>query len=67
MKFWLQEVDRYGELDVKKLLVGNKYDLSDQRVVKEATGKVYICTRCKFTQRPHVVNCACVRVRTCTW
>ena len=42
MKFWLQEVDRYGELDVKKLLVGNKYDLPDQRVVKVATGKVHI-------------------------
>ncbi|AGO11490.1 AaceriABR220Wp [[Ashbya] aceris (nom. inval.)] len=33
MKTWLQEIDRYGTAGVVKLLVGNKNDLKDKKVV----------------------------------
>ncbi len=39
MKNWLTEIDRYAGSDVCKLIVGNKNDLHDKRVVEAATAK----------------------------
>ena len=33
VKTWLQEIDRFGTAGVLKLLVGNKNDLADKKVV----------------------------------
>ncbi len=33
MKHWIQEIDKYAADGVKKLLVGNKCDLSSKKVV----------------------------------
>lgn len=40
VKQWLNEIDRYATESVNKLLVGNKCDLTDQRVVSYEAGKV---------------------------
>lgn len=40
VKQWLSEIDRYASDSVCKLLVGNKCDLVDQRVVDSKTGQV---------------------------
>ncbi len=37
---WLADVDRYGNLNSNKLLVGNKADLSGKREVDDTVGKV---------------------------
>lgn len=37
---WLTEIDRYASDTVNKLLVGNKCDLTDSRVVSYEAGKV---------------------------
>ena len=37
---WLNEIDRYASDNVNKLLVGNKCDLTDKRVVSYEAGKV---------------------------
>lgn len=39
---WLNEIDRYASDNVNKLLVGNKCDLTDKRVVSYEAGKVII-------------------------
>ncbi|XP_047324214.1 ras-related protein RABD2a-like [Impatiens glandulifera] len=39
IKQWLNEIDRYASDNVNKLLVGNKSDLADKRVVSYDTGK----------------------------
>ena len=41
VKMWLQEIDRYGNEDVNKLLVGNKCDLTDRKVVDYTSAKEY--------------------------
>jgi Ras-related protein Rab-1A len=41
VKQWLQEIDRYACENVNKLLVGNKCDLTNKRVVDQATAKEY--------------------------
>ena len=41
VKQWLNEIDRYANESVNKLLVGNKCDLEDKRVVEEATAKAF--------------------------
>ena len=41
IKQWLQEIDRYGPGDVNKLLVGNKSDLTDRKVVDYTSAKEY--------------------------
>jgi Ras-related protein Rab-1A len=40
VKQWLQEIDRYACESVNKLLVGNKVDLINKRVVDPASAKV---------------------------
>ncbi|XBI61726.1 hypothetical protein VPH35_042478 [Triticum aestivum] len=40
VKQWLNEIDCYGSENVNKLLVGNKSDLTDKRVVSYETAKV---------------------------
>ena len=37
---WLQKMDKYASPSAAKLLVGNKSELTDKRVVDFATGKV---------------------------
>lgn len=40
VKQWLQEIDRYATEGVNKLLVGNKSDLTDKKVVEYTVAKV---------------------------
>lgn len=40
MKQWLQEIDRYATEGVNKLLVGNKSDIADKKVVEYTVAKV---------------------------
>ncbi len=40
MKQWLQEIDRHACESVRKLLVGNKSDLTTNRAVEFQDGKV---------------------------
>lgn len=47
VKQWLQEIDRYATEGVNKLLVGNKSDMEDKKVVEYTVAKVcrsYLCT-----------------------
>jgi Ras-related protein Rab-1A len=41
VKQWLGEIDRYACENVNKLLVGNKTDLTDQRVVETSVAKEF--------------------------
>lgn len=43
VKQWLQEIDRYATEGVNKLLVGNKSDMSDKKVVEYTVAKVFTC------------------------
>ena len=40
VKQWLNEIDRYASENVNKLLVGNKSDLTANKVVSSETAKV---------------------------
>jgi len=42
VKQWLQEIDRYATEGVNKLLVGNKSDMTDKKVVEYNVAKVCI-------------------------
>ena len=42
VKQWLNEIDRYANDSVCKLLVGNKCDLVENKVVDTQTAKVYL-------------------------
>jgi Ras-related protein Rab-1A len=46
VKQWLQEIDRYATEGVNKLLVGNKSDMSDKKVVEYTVAKVVTCKYC---------------------
>jgi len=41
VKQWLQEIDRYACEHVNKLLVGNKVDMKDKRVIDYNTAKTF--------------------------
>jgi len=41
VKLWMQEIQRYASASVSKMLVGNKADLEERRVVPTATAKEY--------------------------
>merc|ERR1711939_1264554 len=41
VKVWLQEIDRYANENVNKLLVGNKSDLTSKKVVDYETAKAF--------------------------
>jgi GTPase SAR1 family protein len=43
VKQWLQEIDRYATDGVNKLLVGNKSDMTDKKVVEYTVAKVRLC------------------------
>lgn len=45
VKQWLNEIDRYASDSVNKLLVGNKCDLTSQKVVSTETAQVVISVR----------------------
>ncbi len=42
VKQWLNEIDRYASDNVNKLLVGNKCDLTANKVVSYETAKVWL-------------------------
>lgn len=44
VKQWLQEIDRYATEGVNKLLVGNKSDMSEKKVVDYQVAKVRFCS-----------------------
>jgi len=41
VKLWMQEIQRYASAGVCRMLVGNKVDLADRRVVEYNTAKEY--------------------------
>ncbi len=41
VKTWLNEIDRYANENVNKLLVGNKSDLTEKKVVDYQTAKAF--------------------------
>ena len=41
VKTWLQEIDKFAVGNVNKLLVGNKCDLADKKVVSSEASKVF--------------------------
>ena len=45
VKQWLQEIDRYATEGVNKLLVGNKSDMADKKVVEYTVAKVHTTLR----------------------
>lgn len=51
VKQWLQEIDRYATEGVNKLLVGNKSDMEDKKVVEYTVAKVII-----FSPRRYLIS-----------
>ena len=57
VKQWLQEIDRYATEGVNKLLVGNKSDMSDKKVVEYTVAKVgYPVINKTYPDRTTVLN-----------
>ena len=40
VRTWLEEIERYATDNVNKLLIGNKSDLTERKVIDTATAKV---------------------------
>ena len=58
VKQWLNEIDRYASDNVNKLLVGNKSDLTANKVVSYETAKVDLFYL-------HVTNCYQLGIDMC--
>jgi Ras-related protein Rab-1A len=52
VKQWLNEIDRYANENVNKLLVGNKSDLTAKKVVDYQTAKASWCRAWSCTSSP---------------
>lgn len=52
VKQWLQEIDRYATEGVNKLLVGNKSDMADKKVVDYTVAKVQLLSQASHL--PHL-------------
>lgn len=61
VKQWLQEIDRYATEGVNKLLVGNKSDMSDKKVVEYTVAKVSEVPRPPFASLQEGSDAACAR------
>lgn len=57
VKQWLQEIDRYATEGVNKLLVGNKSDMSDKKVVEYTVAKVRGSGPLSLRPNPHTQAC----------
>lgn len=55
VKQWLQEIDRYATEGVNKLLVGNKSDMADKKVVDYTVAKVRIVPSPSLPRSPLVI------------
>ena len=51
VKQWLNEIDRYASENVNKLLVGNKSDLTANKVVSYETAKVKLISHANIYHR----------------
>lgn len=61
VKQWLQEIDRYATEGVNKLLVGNKSDMSDKKVVEYTVAKVFTCEPAVFSTYMPLTNLTGIR------
>ena len=77
VKQWISEIDKYASETVNKLLVGNKSDLVDKKVVDTQTAKVrllynqstYYCIPYKTLTRGYhavyILICVCIPIPLC--
>jgi hypothetical protein len=56
VKQWLQEIDRYATEGVNKLLVGNKSDMADKKVVEYTVAKVRLGLHSYATLASNTIN-----------
>ena len=66
IKQWLQEIDRYATEGVNKLLVGNKSDMTDKKVVDYNVAKVRLASKEPLTSiasRRHLTTFSFTGVR----
>jgi Ras-related protein Rab-1A len=63
VKQWLQEIDRYATEGVNKLLVGNKSDMEDKKVVEYTVAKVSFCSWTESLEFLFVLGARCRRLR----
>lgn len=59
VKQWLNEIDRYANENVNKLLVGNKSDLTSKKVVDYQTAKVCLGPQQRAQRKQHAGDGAC--------
>lgn len=67
VKQWLNEIDRYANENVNKLLVGNKSDLTAKKVVDYQTAKVRVLV---LPSIQHLLQLLCrhvVKTRCVLW